>query len=78
MRVFRPQNRWLPLAHDASHENVVNLAADKAARSLNLYKALIAISAKAAASSSPASTSRSPRRATFCSIAGEAMKAARW
>ena len=37
---FSTAKPWLPLAHDARHDNVVNLAADKASI-LNLYKALI-------------------------------------
>jgi alpha-glucosidase len=39
---FSAAKPWLPLAHDASHGNVVNLEADKASI-LNLYKALIAL-----------------------------------
>lgn len=39
---FSTAQPWLPLAHDALHENVASLAADKTSI-LNLYKALIAL-----------------------------------
>jgi len=42
---FSTAKPWLPLAHDANHENVVNLEADKSSI-LNLYKALIALRQK--------------------------------
>jgi alpha-glucosidase len=42
---FSTVKPWLPLAHGAAHENVINLAADSASI-LNLYKALIALRRK--------------------------------
>ena len=44
---FSTAKPWLPLAHDASHENVVNLDGGQASI-LSLYKALIALRQKAA------------------------------